>query len=73
MSTAIHIELNALFFLILVRIASQSAKNENQQTRRKLFRYTVYGIMANLELVGADELDTGIQAMDQRLARKKLT
>ena len=50
MATAIHIELNALFFLILIRIASQSAKNENQQMQRVLFRYTVYGIMVNLAL-----------------------
>ena len=47
---AIHIELNVLFFLILVRIAYQSAKNENQQMRRVLFRYTAYGIMCSLML-----------------------
>ncbi len=50
MVTAIHIELNTLFFLILVRIAYQSLKNENQQMRRVLFRYTAYGIMSNLLL-----------------------
>ena len=50
MSTAIHVELNVLFLLILVRIVSQSAKNENQQMRRVLFRYTAYGIMSNLVL-----------------------
>ncbi len=50
MATAIHIELNILFFLILVRIAYQSAKKENQQMQRVLFRYTVYGIMFNLAL-----------------------
>ncbi len=50
MATAIHIELDALFFLVLVRIAHQSAKNENQQMQRILFRYTAYGIMANLAL-----------------------
>ena len=48
--TAIHIELNVLLFLILVRIAYQSAKNENQQMRRVLFRYTAYGIMCSLML-----------------------
>ncbi len=50
MANAIHIELNTLFFLILVIIAYQSAKNENQQMRRKLFRYTAYGIMSSLAL-----------------------
>ena len=50
MAPAIHIELNILFFLILVRIARQSAKNENQQMRRVLFRYTAYGIMSALML-----------------------
>ncbi len=50
MATAIHIELNILFFLILVRIVYQSAKNENQQMRRVLFRYTAYGIMSSLVL-----------------------
>ena len=49
-ATAIHIELNVLLFLILVRIAYQSAKNENQQMRRVLFRYTAYGIMCSLML-----------------------
>lgn len=48
MGNAIHIELNILFFLILVRIVRQSAKNENQQMRRVLFRYTAYGIMSSL-------------------------
>ena len=50
MSVAIHIELNVLFLLILVRIAYQSLKNENQQMRRVLFRYTAYGIMSSLVL-----------------------
>ena len=44
MGNAIHIELNVLFFVILVRIVYQSAKNENQQMRRVLFRYTAYAI-----------------------------
>lgn len=48
MGNPVHIELNVLFFLILVMIARQSAKNENQQMRRVLFRYTAYGIMSNL-------------------------
>ena len=47
---AIHIELDVLFFIILFCIAYQSAKNVNQQMRRVLLRYTVYGIMANLLL-----------------------
>ena len=47
---AIHIELDILFFIILLCIAYQSAKNVNQQMNRVLFRYTVYGIMANLLL-----------------------
>lgn len=50
MGNAIHIELNTLFFLILVIIVYQSARNENQQMRRKLFRYTAYGIMSSLVL-----------------------
>ena len=48
--TAIHIEINILFFLILFRIAWQSARNENQQMRRVLFRYITYGIIINLLL-----------------------
>ena len=48
MGNPVHIELNVLFFLILVMIARQSAKNENQQMRRVLFRYTAYGIMSSL-------------------------
>ncbi len=48
MGNAIHIELNMLFFVILVRIVYQSAKNENQQMSRVLFRYTAYGIMSSL-------------------------
>ncbi len=47
---AIHIEIDVLFFIILFRIAYQSAHNVNQQMSRVLFRYTVYGIMANLLL-----------------------
>ena len=50
LSTAIHIELNVLFILILVRVVSQSAKKENQQMQRVLFRYTAYGIISNLVL-----------------------
>ena len=47
---AIHIEIDVLFFIILFRIAQQSARNVNQQMSRVLFRYTTYGIMANLLL-----------------------
>ncbi len=61
METAIHIEIDALFFLILFRIAWQSAKNVSQQMGRVLFRYTVYGILANLLL------DMLWRALDGRL------
>ena len=50
MSTVIHIEIDALFLIILFAIAYQSAKNVSQQMRRVLFRWTVYGIMTNLAL-----------------------
>lgn len=46
----IHIEINILFFIILLRIAYQSAHNVNQQMSRVLFRQTAYGIMVNLLL-----------------------
>lgn len=48
MTTAIQIELDALFFLILFVIAYQSIKNVNQQMSRVLFRWTTYGIMCSL-------------------------
>ncbi len=50
MVTAIHIEIDALFFLLLCVIAYQSARNVSQQMSRVLFRYTVYGIMFSLAL-----------------------
>ncbi|MBR0407634.1 MAG: hypothetical protein IJI53_06330 [Clostridia bacterium] len=50
MATAIHIEIDVLFFLILFVIAHQSVKNVSQQMSRVLFRWTVYGIMCNLAL-----------------------
>ena len=51
MVTAIHIEIDALFFLILCVIALQSARNvSSRQMSRVLFRYTVYGIMFALAL-----------------------
>ena len=50
MVTAIHIEIDALFFLLLCVIAFQSARNVSQQMSRVLFRYTVYGIMFSLAL-----------------------
>ena len=50
MSTAIHIELDALCLLLLCAIVHQSHKNVNQQMDRVLFRSTVYGIIALLVL-----------------------
>lgn len=50
MSTAIHIELDALCLLILCVIAYQSVHNVNQQMKRVLFRDMVYGISASLAL-----------------------
>ena len=61
MGNAIHIELNVLFFVILVRIVYQSAKNENQQMSRVLFRYTAYGIMSSLLMDAAWILIDGRQ------------
>ncbi|MBQ6256150.1 MAG: hypothetical protein IJJ60_06130, partial [Clostridia bacterium] len=61
MGNAIHIELNVLFFVILVRIVYQSAKNENQQMRRVQFRYTAYGIMSSLLMDAAWILIDGRQ------------
>lgn len=50
MATAIHIEINTLLFLVLVRIVYHSAQSENQQMQRVLFRYTTYGIMSSLAM-----------------------
>ena len=50
METAIHIEIDLLCILILSMVAWQSAKNVNQQAKRVLFRYTVYGILCALIL-----------------------
>ena len=50
MSTAIHIELNALCILILYAIAHQTLANVNQQMNRVLFRCLVYGVIAQLAL-----------------------
>ena len=50
MSTAIHIELDALCLLILCVIIWQSVHNVNQQMRIIRFRNVVYGIMAALAL-----------------------
>ena len=50
MVSAIHIEFNALFFLILCIIAFQNAQNVNQQMNRLLFRYLIYGILTALAL-----------------------
>ena len=50
MSTAIHIELDALCLLLLYAIAHQSQANVNQQMKRVLFRCLVYGAIAQLIL-----------------------
>lgn len=50
MSTAIHIELDALCLLMLCVIVWQSVRNVNQQMRIIRFRNCVYGIMAVLVL-----------------------
>ena len=50
MSTAIHIELNALCILILYAIAHQTLANVNQQMNRVLFRCMVYGVIVQLAL-----------------------
>lgn len=61
MQTAIHIEINVLCFIILAAIAHQSEANVNQQMKRVLFRYTIYGIMVSLLL------DTVWIAIDGRM------
>ncbi|MBQ6365915.1 MAG: GGDEF domain-containing protein [Oscillospiraceae bacterium] len=50
MATAIHVEIDVLFLLILCFIAYQSKNNISQQMSRILFRNTVYGIMLTLAL-----------------------
>ena len=50
MATAMHIELDALFLLILAVIAFQISRSVSKQMRRILFRYTVYGIIITLGL-----------------------
>ncbi len=50
MAVAIHVELDVLCLLILCVVAYQSVRNINQQMSRKLFRYTVYGIIVSLVL-----------------------
>lgn len=50
MAEAIHIEIDALFFLLLCFIAFQSRRNISQQMSRILFRNTVYGIIVTLGL-----------------------
>ena len=50
MSTAIHIELNALCIIMLYAIAHQTLVSVNQQMRRVLFRNLVYGIIIQLAL-----------------------
>ncbi len=50
MSTAIHVELDALCLLVLCVIVWQSLRNVNQQMRIIRFRNCVYGIMAALFL-----------------------
>ena len=50
MATAIHVEIDVLFLLILCFIAYQSKNNISQQMSRILFRNTVYGIMFTLAL-----------------------
>lgn len=50
MTTAIHIEIDALFLLILCVIAWQITHSVSQQMNRILFRYVVFGNMAILVL-----------------------
>ena len=50
MTTAMHIELDAICLLILYAIAHQSEANVNQQMKRVLFRCLVYGVMVQLIL-----------------------
>ena len=50
MTTAIHIELNALCLLMLGAIMRQSITNVNQQMRRVLFRSAVLGVIVQLSL-----------------------
>ena len=50
MATAIHIEIDALFLLILCVIAWQITHSVSKQMNRILFRYVVFGNMAILVL-----------------------
>ena len=50
MATAIHIEIDALFLLILCVIAWQITHSVSQQMNRILFRYVVFGNMTILTL-----------------------
>lgn len=50
MATAIHIEIDALFLLILCVIAWQLTHSVSKQMNRLLFRYVVFGNMAILIL-----------------------
>ena len=50
MSTIIHVELDALCFLILAVIAFQITRSVSQQMNRVLFRTLIYGIMFSLAL-----------------------
>ena len=50
MSTIIHVELDALCFLILAVIAYQITRSVSKQMNRVLFRTLVYGIMFSLAL-----------------------
>ena len=50
MSTIIHVELDALCFLILAVIAYQITRSVSQQMNRVLFRTLIYGIMFSLAL-----------------------
>lgn len=48
MATAIHIEIDTLFLIILCVIAWQITKSVSKQTSRVLFRFVVYGIISIL-------------------------
>ena len=50
MTTIIHVELDALCFLILAVIAYQITRSVSQQMNRVLFRTLIYGIMFSLAL-----------------------
>ena len=50
MSAAIHIELNLICLMILVKIAWQSQTNVNQQMKRVLFRNVIYGLIITISL-----------------------